>query len=678
MAYDIGPKIGIDGEAEFRRSIQQVSQNIKTLGSEMSVVTAQYARNADSQEALSAKSAVLNKQIEAQKEKLSLQQEMLYKVAAEFGIADYRTEQWQQTVNKSQAQLYKLENALADTNKTLDDTSDALDEAGDSAITFGDVLKANVIGDAIVSGIKKLAGMIREMAGEFIESAASVKAQTAQFEQTFGDLGGDAAEAINRVADASGILSTRLQGAATQIYAFARSSGGDAKKSMDIMERALKVSADSAAYYDRSLEDVTESLQSFLKGNYSNDAALGLSATETTRNAAAMELFGQKFSELTEIQKQDTLLKMVEDSMELSGAMGQAQREADGWENVQGNLTEAWKQFQAVIGTPILNNLVPLLKEATTGIQNMTENTDWESFGEGVSKAFAGVTKLASGIISTVTSATQIPAVTTIFENLATVISTLTISMIAYKTASSISGVIDKLRTATEAQTIAQAALNAIMNANPFVLVTTLIAGVVTALVTLYKTNDEFRKKVNEAWTSVEETVSKVISTITSGLKSLPSMMQQIGKNAVSGLWNGIKGMLDWLKSRIKELATSILSTMKSALGIHSPSTVMRDEVGKYMAQGVGVGFVDEMSNVQRRINSSMAELTAGPVIAAPAAQTAAVNQAGTSGGSNLAAAVRDALNGAAVYMSGRKVGQLVTAQQWADERAMGGQLVPV
>ena len=69
MAYDIGPKIGIDGEAEFRRSIQQVSQNIKTLGSEMSVVTAQYARNADSQEALSAKSAVLNKQIEAQKEK---------------------------------------------------------------------------------------------------------------------------------------------------------------------------------------------------------------------------------------------------------------------------------------------------------------------------------------------------------------------------------------------------------------------------------------------------------------------------------------------------------------------------------------------------------------------------------------------------------------------------------
>ena len=109
-----------------------------------------------------------------------------------------------------------------------------------------------------------------------------------------------------------------------QIYAFARSSGGDATESMDLMETALQATADAAAYYDRSLEETAESLQSFLKGNYANDAALGLSCTETTRNAAATELFGKKFSELTEIQKQQTLLKMVTDSQKLSGAMGQA------------------------------------------------------------------------------------------------------------------------------------------------------------------------------------------------------------------------------------------------------------------------------------------------------------------------------------------------------------------
>lgn len=119
-------------------------------------------------------------------------------------------------------------------------------------------------------------------------------------------MGETASQAIGRVSNESGILQTRLNSAGTKIYAFAKASGGDAAESLDIMERALRAAADSAAYYDRSLEDTVESLQSFLKGNYENDAALGLSATEATRNAAAMKLFGQKFNDLAEIQKQDT------------------------------------------------------------------------------------------------------------------------------------------------------------------------------------------------------------------------------------------------------------------------------------------------------------------------------------------------------------------------------------
>ena len=96
-----------------------------------------------------------------------------------------------------------------------------------------------------------------------------------------------------------------------------------------MMERSLTVAADSAAYYDRSLDETTESLQSFLKGNFENDAALGLSCTETTRNAAANKLFGKSYMELSEAQKQLTLLQMVEDANKLSGAMGQAARESD-------------------------------------------------------------------------------------------------------------------------------------------------------------------------------------------------------------------------------------------------------------------------------------------------------------------------------------------------------------
>ena len=214
-----------------------------------------------------------------------------------------------------------------------------------------------------------------------LETAASVNAANSAMSQTFGELEGAASAAITRVADESGILETRLKSTATGIYAFAKTSGMDSASALGMMEEALQVAADSAAYYDRSLEDTSETLKSFLKGNYANDAALGLSATEYTRNAAAMKLYGKSFQNLSEAQKQLTLLQMVKDANDLSGATGQAAREADGWENVIGNLKEAWKQLIAVIGQPVLKLAIPVVQSMTAVLQRMTEvaNAAWRA-----------------------------------------------------------------------------------------------------------------------------------------------------------------------------------------------------------------------------------------------------------------------------------------------------------
>ena len=206
-----------------------------------------------------------------------------------------------------------------------------------------------------------------------VESAAEVKAANSQLEQTFGSLQTSAEAAIQRISDSSGIVKTRLQGVGTSIYAFAKTTGMDSAQALGMMEEALKVAADSAAYYDRSLEETSESLKSFLKGNYENDAALGLSCTETTRNTAANKLYGKSFQELSESQKQLVLLQMVKDANALSGAMGQAAREADGWENVIGNLKETWKQFAAVLGQPILAAATSAVKQLTASLATLTE-----------------------------------------------------------------------------------------------------------------------------------------------------------------------------------------------------------------------------------------------------------------------------------------------------------------
>lgn len=278
-------------------------------------------------------------------------------------------------------ELFKLFGTIAinnsDANKSIKETT------GQASSAEGVMSKAfKKIGTAVAVAFS--VEKIVQFGKACVESAASVKAMNSQFEQTFSqdgiDLTGKAADAIKRVADESNILDTRLKGVGTSIYAFAKTTGMDSAEALGMMERALQVTADSAAYYDRSLEDTSESLKSFLKGNYENDSALGLSCTEVTRNAKANELYGQSFKDLSESQKQLTLLAMVEDANKLSGALGQASREGSGWENVVGNMKEAWNQFKAVVGTPVMEKLIPVIENITKGISVLSDKLGDSSF----------------------------------------------------------------------------------------------------------------------------------------------------------------------------------------------------------------------------------------------------------------------------------------------------------
>lgn len=206
-----------------------------------------------------------------------------------------------------------------------------------------------------------------------IQAAADANAASSQFTQVFGELESSASTSLSGIADTAGISENRLKGSFTQIAAFAKTTGMDTEAALGLSERAMIAVADSAAFYDRSIEETTESLQSFLKGNYENDAALGLSCTETTRNAAANKLYGKSFNELSESQKQLALLQMVEDANKASGALGQAARESDTWTNVTGNLKQAWTDFQAVIGSTILPAAVGVVKSMVGALESWTE-----------------------------------------------------------------------------------------------------------------------------------------------------------------------------------------------------------------------------------------------------------------------------------------------------------------
>lgn len=211
-------------------------------------------------------------------------------------------------------------------------------------------------------------GTVAKFGKEAIQAASDLEAMESQFSQVFGNMESAAAESLSEIARQAGITEERMKASYTKIAAFAKTTGMDVAGSMELANRAMVAVADSAAFYDRSLEETTESLQSFLKGNYENDAALGLSATEFTRNAAANKLYGKSFIELSEAQKQLTLLQMVEDANRLSGALGQASREADTWTNQTGNLSQAWTNLKANLGKIVLPIAIQAVKSITNVI----------------------------------------------------------------------------------------------------------------------------------------------------------------------------------------------------------------------------------------------------------------------------------------------------------------------
>ena len=156
------------------------------------------------------------------------------------------------------------------------------------------------------------------------------------------------------------------------------------------------------------------------------------------------------------------------------------------------------------------------------------------------------------------------------------------------------------------------------------------------------------------------ELLGKVKDGIVKGI----SGMVDVGKNLVQGLWNGINNAKDWVLDKIKGFGKSILNGIKSFFGIHSPSTLFRDEVGSFLAQGVGVGFEDEMEDVAKDMQKSIPtdfDLGVNTTTSSDILNSSGgINTNVLSTSENLVEALQEALSGMSFKVDGDKFGELV------------------
>ena len=639
MAVNIGPKIGVDGEAEYRSQMRQIIQQTKTLESQMKLVASQFTATTSAEEKNTKTAAVLTEKIKAQRDMIKLLAEQTGKAAAKYGPLNEYTLKYQENLNKATARLNEMQNELRETTEGVSDFGDEMDESSDSVLSFGDVVKANVLADLVVEGFRKMVDAAKQFASGMIDAAAEVKATNAQFEQTFGDLSKQAKTQLGEIGEAAGILPTRLKSAYTQLYAYARSSGMGSAAALKFATDATYAAADAAAYYDRSLEEATEQVLAYTKGNYANDAALGFASTEATRNAQAMKSLGKEYKDLdvTAGETTQVLLDQIVASQKLSGAYGQASREMDGWENVTGNAKEAWKQFKAAVGEPFLEAITPVLQDITTEFVAWTESVDWESFSATIARFVSSILENGEYIVSLIAGI----GAGFITWNVASLINAAVTSINAFKAAN-------------EGATVAQWAINAAMNANPIGIIITLVAGLVTAIITLWNTNEDFRNGVIEIWTSVKDWIAGAVESVVSWfttagenirsfftnvgtavsdkardiaravrdgvqsaidwLRELPGRAISLGLNIVKGIFNGIKNAGAWLYDKLRGWVDGVVGWIKDFFGIHSPSKVFADKVGKFIPPGITLGVEQAMPRAMRDMGAQLSALSAIPM----------------------------------------------------------------
>ena len=730
MAYDLGPKIGIDGEAEFRKQIQQISENVKTLGSELKVVASAADLEGESIESLSSKNEILNKTISELEKRLKAQRDMLDKSTQQYGEADTKTQKWQRTVNATETELNKLrsqvsknEKAMDELEKGTDDASDAMDDLGDAADNSGGKLDAMTVamGNLISSGIQRVVDGVINLASEIWNldeateeyrraqgrlqtafEAAGYSTETAQkayteFYKILGDTdtATEASQLLAQLAENEEDVATW-----TEIAAGVSGTFGDSLPIEGLIEAANETAkvgevtgtlADALNWVGISEDEFNEKLEAC--------------SDESERNQLIMEALSGAYDEASDAfyRNNEILVQARENQAAMDEVMGNLGATisnlknslmnelapaltgvVDAFNGLLNNEAGAPEQFAASIQalieqvTAMLPNLISagtqLLASLVTGIV------------QALPSLLAAVPEIIGGFVATILE--QLPQINetgwTVLEQMVDGIMSYVPEMVTripeiitqfldYMT-SQLGTIMDK------GVEILNSMVDGILDTIPDMVAS--LPEIISAFVGFIAENltnivqagiDILLNLLQGILETIPELVAnlpQIIEAIVNGIGALMGSIVEIGANIVRGIWQGIQSLASWIKDKVTGFFSGIVNGVKSFLGINSPSKVFA-EMGENMALGLGEGFDGEMGAVERSINRSMAGLI--PDVSGSVKVTGST--AASSVATDITGAIANALSGAVVYMDGRKVGQLITRQQNNAIRANG--LVP-
>ena len=673
MASSFGGTVKLSGESEYRQALRQITSNLKLVSSEMAKVSAEYGKNDTSVEGLTAKNRELNKQIDEQKNKVNILKDALAQSQKETGNNSATTQKWQIDLNKAEAELIKLtkevqsnEEKMRNSQTSIDGASSSVrefandaDSTSKSVFSLGDMIKANLISEAIIGGVKSLGSALKNSIG----SVTGLISEMQEYNSDLSNLEQNAISSGNSV-----------EGMKDNMYDLVAMTG-ETDSSIEALSNLMAAGFEGAGMQSAinglsgaivkfpdtlKIESLSDSLQETL----ATGTATGQFAELIERMGGNLDEFNTGLANCTsEAERQQYALDWLAQSglTELNSQYHQANQAAIDLSVADQKLTDS----KGNLATALTNTVGPALSITKNGLADlgnalasslsMFASGDVEGGTQVISDALTGLvsdisamlpqmltlgTNLIQGLLGGIQEAlpellpvvveTIITLAEFIIENLPLIIEVgvqillALIQGISESLPTLIPAIIDSLLTIVDTllnniDMIVDAGiqltlglLNGLMNALPQLIdrLPEIIDKIVMALtnnlpkiiemgITLVL---QLAAGLIQAIPQLVSKVPQIVTSLVNGFKNLLSNFLDIGKNIVEGIWQGISNGFDWIKKKIKEWVGNVIDFFKELLGIHSPSKVFSDTIGSNMALGIGEGFSKEMVSVKNNM----------------------------------------------------------------------------
>lgn len=616
----LGGSIKLQGESEYRRALNQITQNLRKVSSEMKIVTSTYDKNDTSTEALTAKSGVLNNRLEEQKAKLKLvsdQYKQYYEAVKESANEHI---QLGEKLEDAKGKLASIEAQCGKNSKEYEDQKKAVD---DLQKEYDKSTKAQ---DANEKSLSQLAVQMNNAKADVIKTTKEIdnlgkeSDDSAKQVDNLSKKMGDADGASKKLNDGFTVIKGTMANLASQaiskvVDGFKELVGGavDYQKSMEYYTTSFTVmtgSADKASETVKKLADIgattpfdmpqlADATSLLMNFGFSADDAVDsmmMLGDISQGNADKLNSIARAYGKMNSAQKvtledinmmidagfnplQEISEKTGESMQSLYDRISKGKMSVDEiTESMKRSTSEGGKYFQSMdaqsqtldgrlstlsdtINSKLGEALQPILQKAADewipNITNAIDNMDIDSVVSIIDDIVSGVGDLFGFIM----------------DNGSTIISLVAgvgTAMLTWNVVSMINGVVGAVKAfqlANEGASVAQALLNGVMNANPIMLVVTLLAGLIATIVTLWNTNEGFRNAVINVWNAFKDTVGNAITAVGGFIDNLISWFQALPGRIGAFLGNVISNVQNWasnMVSRASEAGSNFVNGVVS------------------------------------------------------------------------------------------------------------------